>query len=63
MGPQVRVSSLREREEKRVVRGTADTPPGFTLAGSAELAASRLQAGGDEGHEERAGPAPSPSLC
>lgn len=45
MGPQGWLSSIREREERRVMRGNRDTRPGSILAGSAEPTASWLQAG------------------
>ena len=60
MGPQGWLSSIREREERRVMQGSRDTRPGSILAESTEPTASWLQAGRDEGWKERAGPVSSP---
>ena len=61
-GPTDWLSSISEREERRVMRRSRDTRPGSILAGSAELAASWLQARAQgEAWKERAGPAPAPS--
>ena len=47
-------------QRKACTRPPAPSCPGLTLTGSAELTASWLQAGGEEGWKERAGPASSP---
>ena len=45
MGPQGWLSSIREREERRVMQGSRDTRPSSILAESTEPTASWLQAG------------------
>ena len=49
MDPQAWPSSLREREKGRVIRGSKDTRPGFSVAGSAELTPSWRHVEGSRG--------------
>lgn len=62
MCPQGWLSSIRAREDRRVMWGSRDTRPGSILAVSAELTASWLQGEAGEAWKERAGPAPATSM-